>query len=130
MRFLFSTCSNNKPSILGMREYTTLLGGNGRFFLKEYNIHISLSLKAVTFGITLQMDKPEIQVKNFIIMLGKYFIFRNKCLKTLPMLIHFKSYLTKRLKIEQEIYFMRDKIAQFKEHGTNSLQLSINISYQ
>ena len=83
-------------------------------FLKEYNIHISFSLKIVTFGITLQMDKPEIQVKNFIIMLGKYFIFRNKCLKTLPTLIHFKSYLTKRLKIEQEIFFMRDKIAQFQ----------------
>ena len=44
-------------------------------FLKEYNIHISFSLKAVTFGITLQMDKPEVRVKNFIIMLGKYFIF-------------------------------------------------------
>ena len=117
MRFLFSTCSNNKPSILGMHEYTTLLGGGGgriADFLKEYNIHISFSLKAVTFGITLQMDKPEVQVKNFIIMLGKYFIFRKKCLNTLQTLIHFKSYLTKRLKIEQEIDFMRDKIAQFQ----------------
>ena len=82
-------------------------------FFKEYNIHISFSLKAVTFGINLQLDKPEIQVKILIIMLGKYFIFRNECLKTLSTLIHFKSYLTKRLKIEQEIYFMRDKIAQF-----------------
>ena len=83
-------------------------------FLKEYNMHISFTLKAVTFGITLQMDKPEIQVKNVIIMLGKYFIFRNKCQKTLPTFIHFKSYLTKRLKIEQETYFMGDKIAQFQ----------------
>ena len=38
-------------------------------FLKEYKMHISFSLKAVTFGITLKMNKPEIQVKTFIIML-------------------------------------------------------------
>ena len=109
MRFLFSTFSNNKPSILGMRSIQHYWAEMADF-LNEYNKHIAFSLKPVTFGITLQMDKPEIQVK----MLGKYFIFRYKCLKTLPTLIHFKSYLTKRLKIEHEIYFMRDKIAQFQ----------------
>ena len=64
MRFLFSTCSNNLPFILGMREYTTLFGGNGR--LPEGIRHRNFfQLKAEAFGITLHMDKPEIQVKIF-----------------------------------------------------------------
>ena len=57
---------------------------------------------------------PDIQIKNFIILLGKYFIFKNKCLETIPSFIHFKSYLNQRLKIEKESYVIRDKIAKYE----------------
>ena len=55
----------------------------------------------------------ETQVKNFIKLLGKYFIFKNKYQETRPTLEHFKLYLSQRIKVEKYIYFTTDRIAQF-----------------
>ena len=49
-------------------------------FLLRYNITMHFSLKYVTFGITERAHCIKTQVENFIILLGKYFIFKNKCL--------------------------------------------------
>ena len=65
-------------------------------------------------GITSLMAQPVSHIKDFIRLLGKYFIFKNKCLKMLPIFLHFKSYLNQRLNIEKEIYCIRDKAAQFE----------------
>ena len=82
-------------------------------FLKDYNVDITFNQKNITFGITINASDPKTQVKNFMIFIGKYFIFRNKCLKTPLVFVHFKSYLIQRLNIEKQIYFMKDKITQF-----------------
>ena len=47
-------------------------------------------------------------------MAGNYFIFKSKYQKTIPSVEHFKSYLKHKIKIEGEIYFMKDRFAQFK----------------
>ena len=41
-----------------------------------------------------------------MILLGKYLIFKNNCLKMLPIFLHFKSYLNQGLKIEKDIHFI------------------------
>ena len=72
-----------------------------------------LTKKNITFGITINASDPKTQVKNFMIFIGNDFIFRNKCLKTPLVFVHFKSYLIQRLNIEKQIHFMKDKITQF-----------------
>ena len=72
-----------------------------------------LSLKYVTFGITERAHCKETQVKNFIILPVKYFIFKNKCLKTQPTIAHFKMYLSQRINVEKHIYFIKNRLAQF-----------------
>ena len=84
-------------------------------FLLKHNITINFSLKYVTFGITERTNCIETQVKNFIILLGKYFIFKNKYQGTQPTLEHFKLYLSQRIKVEKYINFTNDRNAQFDQ---------------
>lgn len=53
-------------------------------------------------------------MQNFIIYLGKYFIFQNKQQKQIPNIRHFKSYLLTRIKLEKEIALLNDKLAFFE----------------
>ena len=87
--------------------------------LKNCNIDITFSLRTITFGITQRINNPNIQVKNFIILLAKYFIFKSKCQKLPLSLIHFKSYLKQRLKVEKQIHLMKDKLTQFERKWNN-----------
>ena len=88
-------------------------------FLKDYNVDITFNLITICFGITQQINKPNIQVKNFVTLLAKYFIFRSKCQKIPLSSIHFKSYLKQKLKIEKQIHLMKDKLAQFEIKWNN-----------
>ena len=47
---------------------------------------------------------------NFIILSAKYFVFKCKCLKTVPMLEMFKQSLYKYIDIERHIAFEKDKL--------------------
>ena len=82
-------------------------------FLLRHNITINFILKYVTLGITERTNCIETQVKNFIILLGKCVIFKNKYQETQPTLEHIKLYLSQRIKEEKYIYFTNDRIAQF-----------------
>ena len=65
------------------------------------------SLKYVIFGITERAHCIETQVKKLIILLGKYFIFKNKCLKTQPTLAHLNVYFSQRINVEKHSYFIK-----------------------
>ena len=56
-------------------------------------------------GITEGTNQTEDQTKNFITLLGKHFIFKNKYKKQHPNLLHFKLYLKHRINIEKHILF-------------------------
>ena len=71
-------------------------------FLLRYNITMQFNLKYVTFGILERAHCIKTQVENFIILLGKYFIFKNKYLKTQPTIAHFKVYLSQRINVEKK----------------------------
>ena len=82
-------------------------------FLQECNVLIQFNLRNVMLCITEGTNITEIQIKNLIILLGKYFIFKTKYQKQHPTLIRFKSHLCQRIQIEKQIYFMKDRHAQF-----------------
>ena len=46
-------------------------------FLQEYNVNIQFNLRYILLGITGK-NRTEVQLKNYIILLGKYFIFKSK----------------------------------------------------
>ena len=95
-------------------------------FLTEHNIEAHLTLYTVSFGLIFSIGKSEIKLKNFLILLGKYFIYRGKCTKTIPTIIQFKTYLRNRIKLEKEIYFIKDKLAQFEQIRRNFENFQLN----
>ena len=50
---------------------------NLSILLQEYYVHIKFNLRYILLGITGK-NRTEIQLKNYIILLGKYFIFKSK----------------------------------------------------
>ena len=71
-----------------------------------------INYKIISFGIC---DKDvNDSIKNFVIFYAKYFIFLNKCRKTIPRCNLFKIYITKRIYIEKEIALMTDKLQKFE----------------
>ena len=83
---------------------------NFKNYLNSIDINILVNLKSVCFGNT----EKHILLKsnNFVIFCAKYFIFVNKCRKTIPTFISFKKYLSTRITIEQQIAFQNDKLEQ------------------
>ena len=86
-------------------------------FLLRYNITMHFSLKYVTFGVMERAHCIETQVNNFLILLRKYFIFKNKSLKTQPTITHFKVYLSQRINVEKHIYFTKKNLPNLTENG-------------
>ena len=71
-----------------------------------------VDFKTISFGICNKDENDSI--KNFVIFYAKYFIFLNKCRKTIPMCNLFKTYISKRIQIEKEIALMNDKLQKFE----------------
>ena len=72
------------------------------------NINITFDLLNITFG--SEEKGVHNSLLNFIIICGKYFIFRRKYIKTLPCFNSFKIYLNKRIEIEKHIALEKDKL--------------------
>ena len=60
-------------------------------------------------GITEGTNQTEVQTKNFIILLGKHFIFKNKYKKQHPNLFHFKLYLKHRINIKKNTHLFQER---------------------
>ena len=82
-------------------------------YLNENGFEIDITLKTSTFGIQDQQTN-ENKLKNVMILLAKYFIFKNKCKKTIPNLEAFKFYIKNRLTVEKEISLLKDKLREFQ----------------
>ena len=81
-------------------------------FLQNTNIGIEINYKVISFGIC---DKDENDsITNFVIFYAKYFIFLNKCRKTIPRCDLFKTYISKRIQTEKEIALMNDQLPKFE----------------
>ena len=81
--------------------------------LNENQITVNITFKTTTFGIH-ETFTNENKLKNVMILLAKYFIFINKCKKTVPSWQAFKHYMEKRIGIEKESVHMKDKLRDFQ----------------
>ena len=90
-------------------------------FLNHCNIDLNLDQKTMSFGIIQSNPTYKVLVQNFIIYLGKFFIFQAKQRKQIPNIQHFKSFLKTRIKVEKEIAFLNDKLASFETKWRNIL---------
>ena len=88
-------------------------------FLNRCDINVNIDLKTINFGIIQSNPNCNVIVKNFIIYLGKYFIFQSKHKKEIPNIQHFKSYLITRIELEKEIAMLNDKLAFFETKWRN-----------
>ena len=88
-------------------------------FFNRCDINVNIDLKTINFGIIQSNPNCNVIVQNFIIYLGKYFIFQSKHKKEIPNIQHFKSYLITRIKLEKEIAMLNDKLAFFETKWRN-----------
>ena len=82
-------------------------------FLAESNMTVDFNYKLVCFGKANHQNK-EILI-NFIIISAKYYIFKNKCIKTIPNIVGYKHFLNKRIEIEKCLAFDKDKLEQHRQ---------------
>ena len=94
-------------------------------FLNLCDNNININLKTISFVLIQSNSNRNVIVQNFIIYLGKYFIFQNKQRKQIPNIQHFKSYLITRIKLEKEIAMLNDKLAFFETKWRNILDTLI-----
>ena len=79
-------------------------------FLTGKHIEIKLDYTLISLG---YMDQSSYSaLLNCILIHAKYFIFKNKCEKTIPSFNHFKNYLKYQEKIERSIAFTKDKVPE------------------
>ena len=81
-------------------------------FINNTHIRININFQTISFGFCEETD--DVNIKNYIIFYAKYFIFLNKCHKTIPSCDLFKIYLRRRIEIEKEIALMNDQLHKFE----------------
>ena len=91
-------------------------------YLKENNIDIEVTVKTITFGIQERFC-PNIKLKNFIILITKYFIFINTYNKSIPVLQGFRLYIRNRIRIEKEIALMKNRLLKFERLWANFIDI-------
>jgi exonuclease III len=77
-------------------------------FLREREVNITWNLENISFGI-----KPKTVIDssiNYIILLGKIYIFKMKYQNCIPNIENFKYYLQTKINIEKEIAFLKNKL--------------------
>lgn len=93
-----------------------------RDFLHTNRIELEVTLRTVTFGLS-EKYTCNTNIKNFIILIAKYYIFLNKYYRSIPNLHAFKIHMKKRLRIEKEIALMKDKLFEFERQWGNIMNV-------
>ena len=71
------------------------------------NIDVEINFQNISLGIC---EKTQNQtVLNFIILCAKYFIFKCKCTKQVPIFQHFKNYIKGKIETERVIAMRKNK---------------------
>lgn len=90
--------------------------------LNENNIDIEVTFKTIAFGIQERFC-PNIKLKNFIILIAKYFIFINKYNKSIPVWQGFRLYIRNRIRIEKEIALTKNRLLEFERLWANFVDI-------
>ena len=81
-------------------------------FVTNAHIPMQLTFETVSFGFCENTNEDKL--KNYILFYAKYYIFLNKCHKTIPSCEMFKPYLKQKINIEKELALMNDKLQKFE----------------
>ena len=84
-------------------------------FLNNKDIVINLNYRTVVFGLLNNEKRQNTNVINFIIILAKYYIYKMKLNNTVPKFEGFQRYMKYKIKIEQEIALMQNKLQKHNE---------------
>ena len=84
-----------------------------KHYMNENGLEINITFKTSTFGVQEQRSSDS-KLINSVILFAKYFIFKNKCTKSIPSWQAFTLYMKNRLMIEKEIALMKDKLREFQ----------------
>ena len=79
-------------------------------YLSTKNIHVLLDYSIISFGIT--ETSSLYKIVNSILIIAKYYIFKNKYAKTIPSIVQFISYLKYIENIEKLIANFKNKTTQ------------------
>ena len=80
------------------------------YLQRKLSKSIVFTLQTISFCNVLIKSDEDSLIINYITLLAKYFIFKNKCNKSVPTLEAFKNYLLERKKIEENIAFFKGKV--------------------
>ena len=81
-------------------------------YLKQKNLDININYKNISLC-TLSNSNiitPQTQAKQYILLSGKYFIFKHKCSNEIPHFKNYLNYLEKQIQIEKHIALKKDKL--------------------
>ena len=90
--------------------------------LNDNNIDIEVTVKTVIFGIQKRICL-NIKLKNFIILIAKYFIFINKNNNSIPVWQGFRLFIRNRIRIEKEIALMKNRLFEFERLWANRIDI-------
>ena len=105
-----SMCIESTHHLFWECNHVQVFWNNLNNFLINTHVQIQANFQIVSFGFCQKSEEDKL--KNYIIFYAKYFIFLNKCHKTIPTCENFKHYLRKR--IEKEMALMNDKLHTFE----------------
>jgi hypothetical protein len=90
-------------------------------FLKEKQINITLNYKLISLSYTECSSYSNLF--NFVLIYAKYYIFKNKYEKTIPIFANFLKYLKHIENVEKLIASAKDKLRQHTDKWSK-LQIS------
>ena len=82
-----------------------------KLFLEDkFSKIINLTFQNISFCNIINIKDEDGPIVNYIVLLSKYFIFKNKCNKSVPLIRQFKEYINYRKKLEHTIAIFKDKV--------------------
>ena len=78
--------------------------------ISNFGTHTLSNYATISLGLQENTNSPKTTIINFIIIMAKYFIFKCKYAKQTPSYVFFKNVLHKRIEIEKQIAFNKDKL--------------------
>ena len=82
-------------------------------FINNTYLQLDITFQTISFGLYVETDEDTL--KNYILFYAKYYIFLNKCHKTIPSCELFKLYLYRKINVEKELALMNDKLYKFEQ---------------
>ena len=106
-----------------MSTHTNILDFLYRYFSEKLNVENNINFNCIVFCNRLEQNQDNYLLVNYLILLAKYFIFKEKCKNRIPVISGFKSYVKDKQLIEDVIASMKQKQNDFNKKWQLNQQL-------